>query len=49
MDDYITILVNLVKDCMQKYGLFKTTLAVALLIIAWQLPEIMAVLATMMK
>lgn len=49
MDNYITILVNLVKDCMQKYGLFKTTLAVALLIIAWQLPEIMAVLATMMK
>lgn len=49
VDNYITILVNLVKDCMQKYGLFKTTLAVALLIVAWQLPEIMTVIATMMK
>ena len=49
MNDYITISVNLVKDGMEKYGLFKTTLAVALLIVAWRLPEMMTVIATMMK
>lgn len=40
MTDYITEVVNFMKYCIEKYGLFLTYLALASLIILWKLDVI---------
>lgn len=47
--DIVPIILPLIKEYSMTYGLWQTTLAVALIIIAWRLPNILAVLRDWIK